>query len=115
MNPFSEADRLDMILLCAFEAVQSNFRHLSIDQIAQPPRTHKDAQLARQIAIRIANVDFKLPRKRISILMKRNRASTMMAIRGVDIRLEDEMFSAAYQRMAGKAFALYEDHMSRAA
>lgn len=108
MNPFSEADRLDLMECAAFEAVQRLFSHLSVEHIRKPPRHMMDAKLARQIAIRIMNVDFHAPRRRITAMQGRQRTSISFAIQAVDRRLENEVFRAAYQQMAGTALMLYQ-------
>ncbi len=52
-NPYSEVERLEMMLSCSFRAVSCGFRHLPIRFIIDPPHYLFDAMLARQIAIHI--------------------------------------------------------------
>ncbi|MCV9966351.1 hypothetical protein OIU34_31240 [Pararhizobium sp. BT-229] len=87
------------------------FQHLSIDQMREPPRTMFDAKLARQIAIRIMNVEMGLPRNRITKMMDRQRTSTSFAIQAVERRLTDGVFRKAYGRMARHALLLCEKRL----
>ncbi len=114
MNPFSEADRLDLMERAAFEAVQKLFSHLPVEHIRKPPRHLMDAKLARQIAIRIMNVDFNAPRRRITTMQGRQRTSISFAIQTVDRRLENEVFRAAYERTANIARARYSEAVQKA-
>ena len=112
MNPHSSDDRNALMEQCAYEGVALVFKHLTIDQMRHPPPQLFDAKLARQIAIRIMNVDMKMPRNRITTMMGRQRTSTSFAVQAVDRRLEDNIFRVAYERMAGLAVALYARRMA---
>lgn len=108
MNPHDERDRVALMEQCAYEGVAKVFQHIAIETMRNPPHGMFDAQLARQVAIHILNVDMGLPRNRITAMMGRQRTSTSFAIQAVDRRLEDAVFSKAYDKMARHALALYE-------
>lgn len=107
MNVHDERDRLALMERCAYEAVRATFSHLSVAQIRNPPRPWFDAKFARQIVIRIMNVDFDAPRRRLSIMAGRRRAAIAFAIEAVDRRLECDVFRASYERMAAHALTSY--------
>lgn len=112
MNPHSERDRLELMEQCTYEAVQTVFGHLSLDHIKNPPRPYFDAKLARQIAIRIMNVDFDAPRRRLCTMQSRQRTSISFAVQAVERRMECEVFRAAYDGMAAQALASFQRQMS---
>nr|DAO37985.1 MAG TPA: chromosomal replication initiator protein [Caudoviricetes sp.] len=115
LNPYSEEDRLNVMLACCYRAVQSGFRHLALRDIIDPPHEWFDAALARQIAIHILNVKFDVPRRRIVKMQARRRASISSAIVTVDRRLDDPIFTSAYRRMSGRAMDLFISEMNKAA
>lgn len=106
--------RYELMAGCCFETVQATFSHLSMDQIRKPPRHFKDAQLARQIAIRLMAVDFSVEQRQISRMQARQRTSIHFAIQTIDERMECGVFRAAYDRMAEQALRLYELKMQKA-
>lgn len=88
---------------CAYRAVRSLFRHLSVDQIRQPPRQLMDAKLARQIAIHIMVHRLHMEQRQICRIQMRQRTSIHFALQAVETRLECEIFAAAYERIAAIA------------
>lgn len=114
-NPYSEAERLEIMLSCCYAAVQSGFRHLALRHIIEPPHNWFDAALARQIAIYIFNIEFEVPRRRIVAMQARQRTSISFAIQAIDRRLEDPAFAHAYLRMAARAKVLFISTLQKAA
>ncbi|SOC41630.1 hypothetical protein SAMN05892877_10936 [Rhizobium subbaraonis] len=115
VNPYSESERLGLMLSCCYDAVRTGFRHLALRHIISPPRNWFDAALARQIAIHILNVEFEVPRRRIVAMQARQRTSISFAIQAVDRRLEDPVFARAYRRMADHAKKLFMTTLQKAA
>lgn len=115
MNPYSEEQRVQIMLSCCFAAVQTGFQHLALRDIVEPPHEWFDAALARQIAIHILAVEFDVPRRRIVAVQARQRTSISFAIQAIDRRLEDPVFGAAYGRMAGRAMDLFTIEIQKAA
>ncbi len=70
-NPYSEAERLQMMLSCSLKAVSGGFRHVPIRYIIDPQHGLFDAILARQIAIHILHYQFEVPRRRIVAMQVR--------------------------------------------
>ncbi|WP_139812536.1 hypothetical protein [Ensifer aridi] len=114
-NPHDYEHRYELMADCAFRAVQSVFGHLAVDDIRKPPRALKDAQLARQIAIRIMADDFGMEQRYICRMQGRQRTSIHFAIQTVEKRMECEVFSAAYEGMVAEAFASYDLRMQQGA
>jgi hypothetical protein len=115
LNPYSEQERLNVMLSCCYAAVQTGFRHLPIRFIIDPPHNMFDAALARQIAIHILNVHFDVPRRRIVDMQERQRTSISFAIQAIDRRLECPVFARAYERMAARASDLFMREIRKAA
>lgn len=115
MNVHSEEDRLQLMVSCAFTAVQTGFQHIALRDLIDPPHAWQDALLARQIAIRILAETFWLPRRRIATLLSRNNTSISIAVSAINYRLDDPVFCAAYERMAGRAMDLFMVEMQQAA
>ena len=65
-NSYSYDDRSMLAAECAYKAVRDAFAWLSLDNIVNPPRSLKDAQLARQIAVRIMAVDLDLEQRHVT-------------------------------------------------
>ncbi|MFD1792111.1 hypothetical protein ACFSE0_10725 [Ochrobactrum teleogrylli] len=114
-NPYSEQERLQVMLACCYAGVQTGFRHLALRDIIDPPHQWFDAMLARQIAIHIMATDFGVPKRRIVAMQQRQRTSISFAIRAVDCRIENPTFEAAYRRMASRAVNLFEKQLEKAA
>lgn len=115
LNPYDEAQRMELMMACCFKAVQAHFSHLAVRDIVEPPHDFFDAALARQIAIHILNVEFAVPRRRIVKMQARQRTSISFAIQRVDDRLGCPVFARAYGRMAARAKAIFMHQMRKAA
>lgn len=115
LNPYSEDQRLQVMLTCCFTAVKSGFQHLAMRDIIEPPHEWFDAALARQVAIHLFHVHFDVPKRRIHEMMNRRRASIAAAIHTIDNRLECPVFARAYNRMAGRASDLFMREIQKAA
>ncbi|PTM92857.1 hypothetical protein [Mycoplana dimorpha] len=98
LNPYSEAQRVEMMLVCCYKAVHGHFSHLPLRDIIEPPHSLFDAALARQMAIHILNVEFGVPRRRIVAMQARQRTSISFAIIKIDERLECAVFERVYLR-----------------
>ncbi|KGD95688.1 hypothetical protein JL39_19705 [Rhizobium sp. YS-1r] len=107
--------RAELAEHCAYQAVQTVFGWLSIEQMRKPLRKHKDAQLARQIAIRIMAEELAVDQRQVSRMQKRQRTNIHFALQTVNERLEDSVFRAAYERMAADARTAYARAMREAA
>lgn len=104
LNPLDYEHCAELAQECAVKAVMSVFRHLSAEQIERPPRVYKDAQFARQIAIRIMARDIGVVQRHISRMQRRQRTSIHFAVQAVERRIEEsETFSLVYCRMADAA------------
>ncbi|ELT49096.1 MULTISPECIES: hypothetical protein [Brucella] len=115
-NPFSEEERLQIMLACCYAAVQQGgFQHLALRDIIDPPHNWFDALLARQVAIHILATQFGVPKRRIVTMQARQRTSVSFAVHAVDRRLETEAFADAYRRMAALAESLFEQELEKAA
>lgn len=115
INPYSEDERLQVMLTCCFSAVKSGFQHLAMRDIIEPPHEWFDAMLARQIVIHLFHSQFDVPKRRIHEMMNRRRGSIAAAIYTVDNRLECAVFAKAYNRMAGRANDLFMREIKKAA
>jgi len=115
INPYSEDERLQLMLSCCYAAVNTGFDHLALRDIINPPHEWFDAALARQIAIHILATAFGVPRRRIVTMQERRRASIASAILAVDARLEQPVFERAYKRMTNRALSLFQEQIERAA
>lgn len=115
INPDSEVERLEMILACCYKVVQSNFRHLPIRYIIDPPRHLFDAMLARQIVIHLFHYQFGVPRRRIVAIQERQRTSISLSLQMVNRRLADPVFAKAYHKWAQRAQDLFLQEMRKAA
>ncbi|WP_051011282.1 hypothetical protein [Bartonella rattaustraliani] len=96
-NPYSEVERLEMMLSCSFRAVSCGFRHLPIRFIIDPPHYLFDAMLARQIAIHILHYQFEVPRRRIVAMQERERTAVARSLRTINRRLEEPVFARSYR------------------
>lgn len=114
-NPHSYDHRAELAYACALKAVQSGFSYLSIDQISNPPRTDKVAQLARQIAIHIMVHGLGIEQRQVCRIQGRQRTSIHFALQTVEMRRECPVFAAAHDRMMDAAVARYEAELERAA
>lgn len=114
LNPYSEEERLQVMLSCCYAGVQLNFRHLALRDIINPPHEWFDAMLARQIAIHILATEFGVPKRRIVAMQERQRTAISFAIRAIDSRLDNEAFEKAYRRMAQRALTLFEQQILEA-
>lgn len=115
LNPYSETERLEVMLACCYRAVQSHFSHLAIRDIIEPPHSLFDAALARQLAIYILHVEFDVPRRRIVAMQARQRTSISFAIIKIDERLSCPVFAKAYRRIAARAKDLFIRQLEQAA
>ncbi|WP_375615418.1 MULTISPECIES: hypothetical protein [unclassified Bartonella] len=106
-NPYSEAERLQMMLSCSLKAVSGGFRHVPIRYIIDPPHGLFDAILARQIAIHILHYQFEVPRRRIVAMQVRKQTAIFLALQVINRRLEEPVFAKAYRRWAGRAMDLF--------
>ncbi|OLL54186.1 hypothetical protein KAE70_03145 [Bartonella henselae] len=106
-NPYSEAERLHIMVVCSFKAVSGGFRHLPIRYIIDPPHGLFDAALARQIAIHILHYQFEVSRRRLVAMQERERTAVARSLRTINRRLEEPVFARAYQRWAGRAMDLF--------
>ncbi|WP_254493941.1 hypothetical protein [Bartonella sp. B1099] len=113
-NPYSEAERLQMMLSCSLKAVSGGFRHLPIRYIIDPPHGLFDAALARQIAIHILHYQFEVPRRRIVAMQTRKQTAIFLALQVINRRLEEPVFAKAYRRWAGRAMDLFLREMDKA-
>ena len=114
-NPYSEAERLEVMLACCYRAVGQHFSHLPIAHIIEPPHSLFDAALARQVAIHIFHVEFGVPRRRIVTMQARQRTSISFAIIKIDERLDCPVFACAYATIAARAKDLFMKQISQAA
>ena len=115
MNPYSAQERLEALMAACYVAVQEHFSHLPLRFIIKPPHGHFDAALARQCAIHIAVTQFKIPRKRLSRLLGRQRTSISFAMQRVERRCREPLFRAAYDRMGERAASIFLTDMKEAA
>ncbi|GAA4656759.1 hypothetical protein [Bartonella jaculi] len=113
-NPYSEAERLQMMLSCSLKAVSGGFRHVPIRYIIDPPHGLFDAALARQIAIHILHYQFEVPRRRIVAMQTRKQTAIFLALQVINRRLEEPVFARAYRRWAGRAMDLFLREMDKA-
>lgn len=102
-NPYSEEERLATMVSAAFRAARSHFNHLPIRHLIQPPVELFDAKLARQITIHVLNVEFGIPRRRLTRLLGVGRTMVLQSIRTVDERRLEPVFERAYERIAARA------------
>lgn len=114
-NVHSSDERSVFMAECAYRAVQTLFRHLSLDQIRQPPRQYMEAKFARQIAIHIMVNRLYMEQRQICRIQLRQRTPIHFALRAVEARLEHELFAAAYDRAAALAERFADDAMAKAA
>ncbi|MDM9991518.1 hypothetical protein [Bartonella henselae] len=101
-NPYSEAERLEIMLACSFKAVNGGFRHLLIRMIIDPPHHLFDTALARQIAIHILHYQFEVTRPRLVAMQEHERTAVARSLRTINRRLEEPVFAKAYRRWAGR-------------
>ncbi|WP_375657197.1 hypothetical protein [Bartonella sp. CM120XJJH] len=113
-NPYSEAERLQMMLSCSLKAVSGGFRHIPIRYVIDPPHGLFDAILARQIAIHILHYQFEVPRRRIVAMQIRKQTAIFLALQVINRRLEEPVFAKAYRRWAGRAMDLFFKEMVKA-
>ncbi|WP_273724636.1 hypothetical protein [Bartonella sp. AU18XJBT] len=113
-NPYSEAERLQMMLSCSLKAVSGGFRHIPIRYVIDPPHGLFDAILARQIAIHILHYQFEVPRRRIVAMQVRKQTAIFLALQVINRRLEEPVFAKAYRRWAGRAMDLFFKEMVKA-
>ncbi|WP_375638689.1 MULTISPECIES: hypothetical protein [unclassified Bartonella] len=113
-NPYSEAERLQVMLSCSLKAVSGGFRHVPIRYIIDPPHGLFDAILARQIAIHILHYQFEVPRRRIVAMQVRKQTAIFLALQVINRRLEEPVFAKAYRRWAGRAMDLFLREMEKA-
>ncbi|WP_273718841.1 MULTISPECIES: hypothetical protein [Bartonella] len=113
-NPYSEAERLQMMLSCSLKAVSGGFRHIPIRYVIDPPHGLFDAILARQIAIHILHYQFEVPRRRIVAMQVRKQTAIFLALQVINRRLEEPVFAKAYRRWAGRAMDLFFKEIRKA-
>ncbi|VEJ44877.1 hypothetical protein [Bartonella vinsonii] len=115
VNPYSEVERLQVMLSCSLKAVSGGFKHLPIRYIIDPPHGLFDAALARQIVIHILHYQFEVPRRRIVAIQARQRTSISLSLQVINRRLMEPVFAKAYQRWAGRAMDLFFKEIRKAA
>ncbi|WP_375630258.1 MULTISPECIES: hypothetical protein [unclassified Bartonella] len=115
VNPYSEVERLQVMLSCSLKAVSRGFKHLPIRYIIDPPHGLFDAALARQIVIHILHYQFEVPRRRIVAIQARQRTSISLSMQVINRRLEEPVFAKAYRRWAGRAMDLFFKEIRKAA
>ena len=103
-----------MISAC-LRASRTHFNHLPIRDVINPPRDLPDAQLARQIAVHILEVEYQIPRRRLVKLMGMARTTVLGAMRTVDWRLQEPVFERAYVRIAARSKDLFMAALHEAA
>jgi len=114
-NAHSFNHRCDLAARCAIEAVSNGFQWLSVEQIEKPARSQKDAQFARQIAIRIMAFDLQIEQRHIARMQGRQRTSIHFALQTVEERMEEPVFAVVYEGMAANAQAAYANKLERMA
>ncbi|WP_375608935.1 MULTISPECIES: hypothetical protein [unclassified Bartonella] len=114
-NPYSEAERLQMMLSCSLKAVSGGIRHVPIRYIIDPQHGLFDAILARQIAIHILHYQFEVPRRRIVAMQVRQQTAIFLSLQVINRRLEEPVFAKAYRRWAGRAMDLFFKEIRKAA
>lgn len=114
-NPYSQDERIGAMINATYRAVRSHFNHIPMRDIIEPPRDMFDAKLARQIAISILNVEFKVPRRRLVSLLGVVRWSVMQANRVVKRRREEGCFDRAYERISARSQEIFMASMLEAA
>jgi hypothetical protein len=87
----------------ALGAVQRHFSHLSIDDIAWPPRGWFDAALARQIAVHVTIERLQVKKRQLARELAKNRGHLAKALAIVEARMTDTDFRAAYEAIAQDA------------
>lgn len=102
-----------MLAQCAYEAVSTVFAWLSVGEIRKPPRAYKDAQLARQVAVRVMAIDLKVARRHVTRMQGRQRRSIQLAIQAVEQRMKCPEFCEAYREIADRAGELSSLRMGR--
>jgi hypothetical protein len=112
-NLYDCEDRGLLLAQCAYEAVSAVFSWLSISEIRKPPRAYKDAQFARQLAVRIMAVDLNVARRKVTRMQGRQRRSIHLAVQAVEKRMANPVFFEAYVRMAATAKAFYAERTDR--
>lgn len=115
VSPYSATERLEAMMAATYAAVAEHFGHIAVRHIINPPHTWFDAALARQIVVHILNTRFNVPRRRICIMMNRQRGSIAFACQQIDRRRRDPVFDAAYTAIAARAKALFLDELMSAA
>lgn len=115
LNPYSETERLEAMISACLRASRTHFNHLTIRDVINPPRDLPDAQLARQIAVHILELEFQVPRRRMVKLMGMARTTVLGAMRTVDWRLQEPVFERAYARIAARSKDLFMETMREAA
>ncbi|WP_375618748.1 hypothetical protein [Bartonella sp. AC134YNZD] len=113
-NPYSEAERLQMMLSCSLKAVSGGFRHVPVRYIIDPPHGLFDAALARQIVMHILHYQFEMPRRRLVAMQERERTAVARSLRTINLRLEEPVFAKAYRRWAGRAMDLFFKEIRKA-
>lgn len=114
-NPYTQDERIGAMINATYRAVRSHFNHIPMRDIIDPPRDMFDAKLARQIAISILNVEFKVPRRRLVALLTVARWSVMQANRVVRYRREEACFDRAYERICARSQEIFMASMLEAA
>lgn len=107
--------RLQLMLSACYASVGEHFTHLAIRDIIAPPHGLFDALLARQIAITLMRDAFDTPRRRIAILLNRQRGRICQITQIVDRRRLCPVFNAAYLQMAACAEEIFLLEIRKAA
>lgn len=107
--------RLQLMMSACYASVGEHFTHLAIRDIIAPPHGLFDALLARQIAITLMRDAFDTPRRRIAILLDRQRGRICQITQVIDRRRLCPVFDATYLRMADRAEQIFLIEIRKAA
>lgn len=107
--------RLQLMMSACYASVGEHFTHLAIRDIIAPPHGLFDALLARQIAISLMWDAFNTPRRRIGILLDRQRGRICHITKIIEIRRMCPVFDAAYLRMVDRAKQIFLIEIRKAA
>lgn len=107
--------RLQLMMSACYASVGEHFTHLAIRDIIAPPHGLFDALLARQVAITLMRDGFCVPRRRIAILLDRQRGRICNITQIIDKRRMCPVFDAAYLRMAARAKQIFLSEIRKAA
>ncbi|MBB4066243.1 hypothetical protein [Gellertiella hungarica] len=113
MNVHDADARLQLMMSACYLAVSEHFSHLAIRDIIDPPHGLFDALLARQVAITLMWDEFCVPRRRIAIMLNRQRGRICTITKIIEVRRECPVFDAAFLRMGKYAKAIFLREIKR--